>query len=67
MQILYHFPNVETESFNPAYRKIEWINDEVNIKKWVPEYGTSDYPEPIIVHKMARERALSVFSKSINK
>lgn len=169
MQILYHFPKVETESFNHAYRKIELINDEINfkkwkegrtgypivdaglrqlnqtgymhnrvrmitagflckhllidwrwgeryfaeklldfdlaanngnwqwaagtgcdaapyfrifnpitqqekfdknfeyIKKWVPEYGSSEYPEPIIDHKMARERALSVFSKSINK
>jgi deoxyribodipyrimidine photo-lyase len=169
MQILYHFPNVVTESFNPAYRKIEWINDEINfikwkqgitgypivdagmrqfdqtgymhnrvrmitagfltkhllidwrwgesyfaeklldfelssnngnwqwaagtgcdaapyfrifnpvtqqekfdknfeyIKTWVPEYGTSDYPVPIIDHKVARERALKVFSKSIIK
>lgn len=169
MQILYHFPNVVIESFNPAYRKIEWINDEINfikwkqgitgypivdagmrqldqtgymhnrvrmitagfltkhllidwrwgesyfaeklldfdlsanngnwqwaagtgcdaapyfrifnpvtqqekfdknfeyIKTWVPEYGTSDYPVPIIDHKVARDRALKVFSKSINK
>lgn len=169
MQILYHFPYVETKSFNPTYRKIEWIYDEFNfekwkegrtgypivdagmrqlnqtgymhnrvrmiaagflckhllinwkwgesylaeklldfdlsanngnwqwaagtgcdaapyfrifnpvtqqekfdknfvyVKRWVPEYGTSDYPDPIIDHKLARERALSVFSKSKNE
>jgi deoxyribodipyrimidine photo-lyase len=167
MQIIYHFPNVETESFNPKYRNIEWFNDhiyfekwqsgmtgyplvdagmrELNktgymhnrvrmitagflckhllidwrwgekyfasklldfdlsanngnwqwvagtgcdaapyfrifnpvkqqqkfdknleyIKKWVPQYGTSGYPSPIVEHKMARERALKVFSHSL--
>jgi deoxyribodipyrimidine photo-lyase len=35
------------------------------IKKWVPEYGTSDYPEPIIEHKKARERALETYKEAL--
>jgi len=36
------------------------------IKKWVPEYGTNDYPVPIVDHKAARERCLTVFKAALN-
>ncbi|MBK7094779.1 MAG: hypothetical protein IPH57_06970 [Saprospiraceae bacterium] len=42
MQILYHHPNVEFESFNPKYRNLEWINDEQDYEKW--QKGMTGYP-----------------------
>jgi deoxyribodipyrimidine photo-lyase len=35
------------------------------IKKWVPEYGTDEYPDPIVEHKMARERCLKVYKEAL--
>ena len=42
-------PTTQAEKFDPANKYI---------KKWVPEFGTSYYPKPIVDHKFARERAL---------
>ncbi|MGE5355110.1 MAG: cryptochrome/photolyase family protein [Deltaproteobacteria bacterium] len=53
--------------FNPVTQQEKFDKNFEYVKRWVPEYGTSDYPDPIIDHKLARERALSVFSKSLNK
>jgi hypothetical protein len=35
------------------------------IKKWVPEYGTSHYPKPIVEHTFARNRCLSTYKKGL--
>jgi len=37
------------------------------IKLWVPEYGTPDYPEPMVEHKMARERCLKVYKEGLDR
>jgi deoxyribodipyrimidine photo-lyase len=42
MQILFHFPNVENESFNPKYRQINWRNDEQEFERWCN--GETGYP-----------------------
>ncbi len=34
MQILWHFPQVVTQSFKPNYDNIEWINNEHDFTKW---------------------------------
>lgn len=49
-------PETQMEKFDP---KLEYV------KKWVPEYGTSKYPTPMIEHKFARERALKAFAKAL--
>ena len=36
------------------------------IKKWVPEYGTSAYVEPIVDHKQARVRAIETYKSSVS-
>ena len=36
------------------------------VRKWVAEYGTDSYPAPIVEHKMARERCLTIFKKSLS-
>ncbi|MGB3547480.1 MAG: deoxyribodipyrimidine photo-lyase [Saprospiraceae bacterium] len=35
------------------------------VKNWVPEYGTDEYPQPIVEHKEGRERALRVYKESL--
>jgi deoxyribodipyrimidine photo-lyase len=33
--------------------------------KWIPEYGTTKYPQPVVEHKFARERALRVYKEAL--
>jgi deoxyribodipyrimidine photo-lyase len=42
MQILYHFPQVVTQSFKPVYDKINWINNEEQFEKWCQ--GETGFP-----------------------
>ncbi len=50
-------PQLQTEKFDPQL---------TYIKKWVPEFGTKDYPKPIVDHKFARERVLKVYKEALN-
>ncbi|MAN26745.1 MULTISPECIES: cryptochrome/photolyase family protein [Mesonia] len=52
--------------FNPISQKDKYDKDEEYIKKWIPEYGTDNYPEPIVEHKEARERCLKVYKKAVS-
>jgi deoxyribodipyrimidine photo-lyase len=52
--------------FNPTTQQEKFDKDFIYIKKWVPEYDTSDYPEPLVDHKMARERAISTYKKALS-
>ena len=51
--------------FNPAEQQKKFDPDFKYIKKWVKEYGTDEYPEPIVDHKFARERALETYNKGL--
>ena len=51
-------PTAQQEKFDP---KLEYV------KRWVPEYGTSAYPQPIIEHSFARNRVLDRFKTALNK
>lgn len=42
MQILFHFPQVVTESFRPKYDAIKWRNNKDEFEKWC--LGTTGYP-----------------------
>ena len=42
MSILFHFPNVVTQSFKPNYDRIEWRNDQTHFEKWCQ--GKTGYP-----------------------
>ncbi|RZK48222.1 MAG: deoxyribodipyrimidine photo-lyase [Pedobacter sp.] len=42
MQILYHFPQVATQSFKPKYDLISWRNDVADFEKWCK--GQTGYP-----------------------
>ncbi|MEM6964253.1 MAG: deoxyribodipyrimidine photo-lyase [Bacteroidota bacterium] len=53
--------------FNPDSQQKKFDKDMKYIKKWVPEYGTSDYVERMVDHKFARERCLSTFKEGLAK
>jgi deoxyribodipyrimidine photo-lyase len=42
MQILFHFPEVVTENFNPKYDNIQWRNNEKEFARWCA--GETGYP-----------------------
>lgn len=52
--------------FNPESQQKKFDKDEKYIKKWVEEYDTEQYPDPIVNHKEARERALETYKKALN-
>jgi len=47
--------------FNPASQLKNFDKDLIYVKKWIAEFDTADYPEPMVEHKFARERALSSY------
>ena len=49
-------PTEQIKKFDP---KMEYI------KKWVPELNEFDYPQPMVEHKMARERAIEAYKKGL--
>jgi deoxyribodipyrimidine photo-lyase len=51
--------------FNPELQAKKFDTDFEYIYKWVPEYGTADYPLPIIDLKFARDRALQRYSQAL--
>jgi deoxyribodipyrimidine photo-lyase len=53
--------------FNPSSQQEKFDSDLSYVKKWIPEFETEDYPKPIVEHKIARERAISLYKSSLNK
>jgi len=51
--------------FNPYTQREKFDKEYKYVKKWVPEYGTDDYPDPIVDHKEARARCLKVYKESL--
>ncbi len=52
--------------FNPTTQIKDYDKDLEYIKKWISEYDTEAYPEKMVDHKEARERALSVYKKAVS-
>ncbi len=51
-------PERQIQRFDPDYRFIQ---------HWIPEFGTPEYPKPIVNHKEARERALKTYKAALNE
>lgn len=49
-------PAMQTERFDKAHKYI---------KKWVPEFESPSYPEPMVEHTIARDRALKVYGEAL--
>ena len=53
--------------FSPAAQQEKFDPQMQYIKKWIPEWGTKQYPAPIVDHKVARERCLQVYKAALTK
>ncbi len=53
--------------FNPESQTEKFDKDHKYIKKWIPEFGTNQYPKPIVDHKFARVRALDTYKQALNQ
>jgi deoxyribodipyrimidine photo-lyase len=53
--------------FNPWTQTDRFDKDKKFIKYWLPEFDTDDYPQPMVDHKMARERCLSTYKAAVKK
>ncbi len=51
--------------FNPELQTKKFDSKLEYIKKWIPEFGTEQYPKPMVDHKLARERVLRVYKKAL--
>lgn len=47
--------------FNPTEQVKKFDKQRAYIKKWVPDVEELTYPQPIVDHKFARERALKTY------
>jgi deoxyribodipyrimidine photo-lyase len=47
--------------FNPESQQKKFDPKFEYIKQWIPEFGTNDYPEPIVEHSFARKRCLETY------
>lgn len=52
--------------FNPTTQIQKFDKNHDYIKKWVPEYQELTYPQPIVDHKIARERCLKTYKEALN-
>ncbi len=48
--------------FNPLAQAERFDPEQDYIRKWIPEIGTAQYPPPMVVHEVARSRALAAFA-----
>lgn len=51
--------------FNPESQLKKFDPTGAYVRKWVPEWGTDAYPEPIVEHKMARQRAIDTYKAAL--
>ena len=53
--------------FNPAIQTEKFDANLEYIKKWLPEFGSNDYPKPIVEHSFARDRALKIYGEAVKE
>jgi len=51
--------------FNPRLQTEKFDKDLKYIRKWVPELDSFSYPQPIVVHEVARKKVLEVYAKAL--
>lgn len=52
--------------FNPNIQLKKFDKENLYVKKWVPEYGTDQYPSPMVDHDEARKRALAIYANALS-
>jgi len=51
--------------FNPMAQVDKFDKEKEYIKKWVPDYNKSSYPEKMVDHKEARARCLATYKEAV--
>lgn len=51
--------------FNPHTQLKKFDKSGTYVNKWLPEYQTLNYPNPMVDHDLARKRALETYKKGI--
>jgi deoxyribodipyrimidine photo-lyase len=51
--------------FNPYAQARKFDPEQLYIKRWIPEYNSKNYPNPIIDHTFARQRAIETYKKAL--
>ncbi len=51
--------------FNPTLQTEKFDKDLKYIRKWVPELDSFNYPQPIVVHEVARKKVLEIYAKAL--
>jgi deoxyribodipyrimidine photo-lyase len=51
--------------FNPSVQQKKFDPEEIYIKKWLPDFYKPGYPEPVVEHRFARDRAVRVYKKAL--
>lgn len=52
--------------FNPEAQLKKFDKDLQYIRKWVEDFDELTYPQPMVEHKLARERAIATYKKALN-
>lgn len=53
--------------FNPILQQKKFDAHLRYVAEWIPEYGTSAYPDQVVDHTMARERAIGTYKAVMQK
>jgi deoxyribodipyrimidine photo-lyase len=53
--------------FNPSEQLKKFDPQLHYVKKWVPEFGTKDYPMPMVDHAQARLRVIQIYKEALSE
>ncbi len=53
--------------FNPSLQAKKFDPDFEYINKWVPEWNSEDYPQPMVNHSFARKRAIETYKGALTE
>ncbi|MBW3518441.1 deoxyribodipyrimidine photo-lyase [Flavobacterium sp. NKUCC04_CG] len=51
--------------FNPEAQMKKFDAEQLYIQKWIPEWNSDIYPQPMVEHAFARARALDAYKKAL--
>lgn len=53
--------------FNPQLQMERFDPEMKYVKHWVPEFGTGNYPAPIVDHKLAKDKVMAAYGKALKR
>ena len=53
--------------FNPGIQTEKFDKNREYIRRWLPEFGTDAYPDEVVEHNYARERALKAYGEALKE